>query len=151
MAPISIGEIHVPGGSGLGAVRCLTLTSPLQNEAGLELFFAILAADAPKRVVEKLSDRLSDELRTIFFQKGDPETRFEAALKQANKSILAFLYEHGLSLPGIKLRGAVAALSGGKLFRLFARNGARLVVYPSSRRPRAVRLVRRNAGEKQRS
>ncbi len=116
MAPISIGEIHVPGGSGLGAVRCLTLTSPLQNEAGLELFFAILAADAPKRVVEKLSDRLSDELRTIFFQKGDPETRFEAALKQANKSILAFLYEHGLSLPGIKLRGAVAALSGGKLF-----------------------------------
>lgn len=116
MAPISIGEIHVPGGSGLGAVRCLTLTSPLQNEAGLELFFAILAADAPKRVVEKLGERLSEELRAVFFQKGDPETRFEAALKQANKSILAFLYEHGLSLPGIKLRGAMAALSGGKLF-----------------------------------
>ncbi|MFA5854047.1 MAG: hypothetical protein WC866_03090 [Patescibacteria group bacterium] len=116
MAPISIGEIHVPGGSGLGAVRCLTLTSPLQNEGGLELFFAILAADAPKRVVEKMSDRLSEELRAIFFQKGDPEARFEAALKQANKSILAFLYEHGLSLPGIKLRGATAALSGGKLF-----------------------------------
>ncbi len=115
MAPISIGEIHVPGGAGLGAVRCLTLTSPLQNEGGLELFFAMFAADAPKRVVEKMSERLSDELRTIYFQKGDPETRFEAALKQANKTILAFLYEHGLSLPGIKLRGAAAALSGGKL------------------------------------
>ena len=116
MAPISIGEIHVPGSSGLGAARCLTLTSPLQHEGGLELFFAILAADAPKRVVEKLSDRLGEELRAVFFQKGDPEARFEAALKQANKCILAFLYEHGLSLPGIKLRGAVAALCGGKLF-----------------------------------
>ncbi len=116
MAPISIGEIHVPGSSGLGATRCLTLTSPLQYEGGLELFFAILSADAPKRVIEKLSDRLGEELRAVFFQKGDPEARFEAALKQANKCILAFLYEHGLSLPGIKLRGATAALAGGKLF-----------------------------------
>ncbi|WKZ29527.1 MAG: hypothetical protein QY323_02250 [Patescibacteria group bacterium] len=116
MAPISIGEIHVPGSSGPGAARCLTLTSPLQQEGGLELFFAILAADAPKRVVEKISERLGEELRAVFFQKGDPEARFEAALKQANKCILAFLYEHGLSLPGIKLRGAVAALSGGNLF-----------------------------------
>ncbi len=116
MAPISIGEIHVPGGSGLAAVRCLTLTSPPQQEGGLELFFAMLAAEAPRRVIEKMSDRLGQELRPVFFQKGDPEARFEAALKQANKSILAFLYEHGLSLPGIKLRGAAAALSGGKLF-----------------------------------
>ncbi len=116
MTPISIGEIHVSGGSGLASARSLTLTSPLQNEAGLELFFAILAADAPKRVLEKLCGRLGEDLRAVFFQKGDPETRFEAALKQANKSILAFLYEHGLSLPGIKLRGAAAAISGGKLF-----------------------------------
>ncbi len=116
MAPISIGEIHVPGGSGLAAARCLTLTSPIQQEGGLELFFAMLAADAPRRVVEKMSDRLGQELRPVFFQKGDPETRFEAALKQANKTILAFLYEHGLSLPGIKLRGAAAALSDEKLF-----------------------------------
>ncbi len=116
MAPISIGEIHVPGGSGLGAVRCLTLTSPLQHEGGLELFFAMFAAEAPKRVVEKLCERLGEELRTIFFQKGDAEARFEAALKQSNKTILAFLYEHGLSLPGIKLRGAAAALTNGKLF-----------------------------------
>lgn len=116
MAPISIGEIHVPGGTGQAAARCLTLTSPLQQEGGLELFFAMLAADAPKRVVDKLCERLSEELRAVFFQKGEPEARFEAALKQANKSILAFLYEHGLSLPGIKLRGAAAALSQGKLF-----------------------------------
>ncbi len=116
MAPISIGEIHVPGGSGLASARCLTLTSPIQQEGGLELFFAMLAADAPRRVIEKMSDRLGQELRPVFFQKGDPEARFEAALKQANKTILAFLYEHGLSLPGIKLRGATAALSEGKLF-----------------------------------
>lgn len=116
MAPISIGEIHVPGGSGLVAARCLTLTSPPQSGGELELFFALLAAEAPKRVVEKLSDRLAEDVRAVFFQKGEVESRFEAALKQANKTILAFLYEHGLSLPGIKLRGAAAALSGGQLF-----------------------------------
>jgi len=115
MAPISIGEIHVPGGNGLVAARCLTLTSPPQTGGDLELFFALLAAETPKRVIEKLSDRLGEEIRPVFFQKGDAEARFEAALKQANKTVLAFLYEHGLSLPGIKLRGAAAALSGGQL------------------------------------
>lgn len=122
MAPISIGEIHVPGGSGLVAARCLTLTSPPQSGGDLELFFALLAAETPKRVVEKLADRLAEEVRPVFFQKGDADARFEAALKQANKTILAFLYEHGLSLPGIKLRGAAAALSGGRL--LVASHGA---------------------------
>lgn len=116
MAPISIGEIHVPGGAGLVSARTLTLTSPPSNEGDLELFFGMFAADAPKRVVEKLCDRLAEEFRPVFFRPGDPEARFEAALKQANKTILAFLYEHGLSLPGIKLRGAVAAMSDGKLY-----------------------------------
>lgn len=116
MAPISIGEIHVPGGAGLVSARTLTLTSPPSERSGLELFFGMFAADAPKKVVEKLCDRLTDEFRPIYFRAGDPEARFEAVLKQANKTILAFLYEHGLSLPGIKLRGAVAALSGGKLY-----------------------------------
>jgi len=115
MAPISIGEIHVPGGNGLVAARCLTLTSPPQAGGDLELFFALLAAETPKKIVEKLSDRLAEELRPVFFQKGGADARFEAALKQANKTILAFLYEHGLSLPGIKLRGAAAALTGGQL------------------------------------
>ena len=116
MAPISIGEIHVPGGAGLVSARTLTLTSPPSDDGGLELFFGMFAADTPKKVVEKLCDRLAEEFRPVFFRPGDPEARFEAALKQANKTILAFLYEHGLSLPGIKLRGAVAALSGGKLY-----------------------------------
>jgi len=116
MAPISIGEIHVPGGAGLVSARTLTLTSPPSHEGGLELFFGMFAADAPKRVLEKLCDRLSEEFRPVYFRPGDPEARFEAALKQANKAILAFLYEHGLSLPGIKLRGSVAALSDGKLY-----------------------------------
>lgn len=128
MAPISIGEIHVPGGPGLVAARCLTLTSPPQTGGDLELFFALLAAEAPKKVIEKLADRLTEEIRPVFFSaKGgsgtaEADTRFEAALKQANKTILAFLYEHGLSLPGIKLRGAAAALSGGRL--LVASHGA---------------------------
>lgn len=116
MAPISIGEIHVPGGSGLISARAVTLTSPPQASGGLELFFAMFAAETPKRVIEKLCDRLTEELRPVYFQKGDAEARFESALKQANKSILAFLYEHGLSMPGIKLRGSVAALTDGKLF-----------------------------------
>lgn len=116
MPPISIGEIHIPGGSGLVSARTLTLTSPPSDEGGLELFFGLFAADAPKKVVEKLCDRLTEEFRPIYFRSGNPEARFEAALKQANKSILAFLYEHGLSLPGVKLRGAVAALAGGKLY-----------------------------------
>lgn len=116
MAPISIGEIQVPGGSGLVSARSMTLTNPPSADGGLELFFGLFAADTPKKVLEKLCDRLDEELRPVFFRAGDPEARFEAALKQANKTILAFLYDHGLSLPGIKLRGAVAALAGGKLF-----------------------------------
>ncbi|HJV32775.1 MAG TPA: hypothetical protein VJ694_01990 [Patescibacteria group bacterium] len=128
MAPISIGEIHVPGGAGLVSARTLTLTSPPSDDGGLELFFGMFAADAPKKVVEKLCDRLSEEFRPIYFRAGDPEARFEAVLKQANKTILAFLYEHGLSLPGIKLRGAVAALSGGKLYAA-SRGGVRGTLY----------------------
>ena len=131
MAPISIGEIHVPGGAGLVSARTLTLTSPPSNEGGLELFFGMFAADAPKKVVEKLCDRLAEEFRPVFFRPGDAEARFEAALKQANKTILAFLYEHGLSLPGIKLRGAVAALSGGKLYAA-ARGAVRGTLYVPS-------------------
>lgn len=138
MAPISIGEIHVPGGAGLVSARTLTLTSPPSDDGGLELFFGMFAADAPKKVVEKLCDRLAEEFRPMYFRAGDPEVRFEAVLKQANKTILAFLYEHGLSLPGIKLRGAVAALSGGKLFAasrgalrgtLYVPNGGGLAPY----------------------
>ncbi|HTK60408.1 MAG TPA: hypothetical protein VL283_04390 [Candidatus Baltobacteraceae bacterium] len=128
MAPISIGEIHIPGGAGLVSARTLTLTSPPSDDGGLELFFGMFAADAPKRVVEKLCDRLAEEFRPVFFRQGDPEARFEAALKQANKTILAFLYEHGLSLPGVKLRGAVAALSGGRLFAA-SRGGIRGTLY----------------------
>jgi len=131
MAPISIGEIHVPGGAGLVSARTLTLTSPPSHEGGLELFFGMFAADAPKKVVEKLCDRLAEEFRPVFFRSGDPEARFEAALKQANKTILAFLYEHGLSLPGIKLRGAVAALSGGKLYAA-SRGAVRGMLYVPS-------------------
>ena len=52
MAPISIGEIHIPGGAGLVSARTLTLTSPPSDDGGLELFFGMFAADAPKRVVE---------------------------------------------------------------------------------------------------
>lgn len=116
MAPISIGEIQVPGGSGLVSARTMTLTNPPSADGSLELFFGLFAVDAPKKVLEKLCDRLGEELRPVFFRPGDAEARFEAALKQANKTILAFLYDHGLSLPGVKLRGAVAALAGGKLF-----------------------------------
>ncbi len=128
MAPISIGEIHVSGGSGLVAARCLTLTSPVPSSEGLELFFALLAAETPKRVIEKLAERLAEDIRPVFFQKGPPEARFEAALKQANKTILAFLYEHGLSLPGIKLRGTAAALSNGNLY-VASRGAVRGLLY----------------------
>lgn len=126
MAPISIGEIHVPGGAGLASARTFTLTNP--SAGGLELLFGMFVAEAPKRVVEKLCDRLSEEFRPIFFRPGDPEARFEAALKQANKTILAFLYEHGLSLPGVKLRGSVTALSGGRLYAA-ARGSLRGTLY----------------------
>src|SRR6188508_1961442 len=99
MTPISIGEIHIPGGTGLVSTRTIMLTSPPSPDgASLELFFALFAAETPKRVLEKLCERLSEDLRPVFFQKGPADARFEAALKQANKSLLAFLYEHGLSL-----------------------------------------------------
>lgn len=97
----------------------------------MELFFAILAAETPKRVMEKLSESLGEEIRRIFFSsggEGGAEARFEAALKQANKTILAFLYEHGLSLPGIKLRGAAAAIAEGQLF-VSSRGAVRGLLY----------------------
>lgn len=147
MAPISIGEIHVPGGAGLVSARTLTLTSPPSHDGGLELFFGMFAADAPKRVVEKLCDRLAEEFRPIYFRAGDPEARFEAVLKQANKTILAFLYEHGLSLPGIKLRGAVAALSGGKLYAA-SRGAVRGTLFVPNGRALAPYALLDDAGEK---
>ncbi|MEK7545593.1 MAG: hypothetical protein AAB554_00780 [Patescibacteria group bacterium] len=147
MAPISIGEIHVPGGAGLASARTLTLTSTPSDDGCLELFFGMFAAETPKRVLEKLCDRLSDEFRPIFFRPGDPETRFEAALKQANKTVLAFLYEHGLSLPGIKLRGAVAALVDGKLYAA-SRGAVRGTLYVPGGAGLAPYALLDDAGEK---
>lgn len=115
---VSIGEIHVPGAGGLQNARSFLLTVPAQPGDGRpELLFALFSAEAPRKVVDKLCDRLADEIRPAYFQKGLPaETRFEAALKLANRVILGFLYEHRLSIPGIKLRGVVGALADGTLY-----------------------------------
>lgn len=99
--------------------RTFMLTTPASSDGAVELLFGLFAAEAPKKVVEKLCDRLSEDLRPVFFApgsvSGDPEARYESALKQANRTIIGFLYDHHLSLPGIKLRGAVGVLSRDRL------------------------------------
>jgi len=110
---LQIGEIAVPGPSRSSGIKTFILTSQMsEDSAGVEVLFGILAAEAPRKIIEKLTERLSDALRPAFFgTTGDSESRYETVLKQANKTILAFLHEHRLSLPGIKLRGVVGVLS----------------------------------------
>lgn len=111
-----LGEIIIPGPPRNTGIRSFILTEGAAGGRAPEMLFGLLAADAPKKIVDKLVDRLIDEVRPAFFSgTGDAEARYEETLKQANKSILAYLHEQKLSLPGIKLRGMMAALSDDAL------------------------------------
>lgn len=112
-----VGEILVQGPARSCGAKTFILTSPMLNGgAKAEVLFGIMAAEAPRKVVERLTERLAEALRASFFDaSGSLDQRYEAALKQANKTILAFLHEHRLSLPGIKLRGVVGTLSDDTL------------------------------------
>jgi hypothetical protein len=115
---VHVGEIHVPGSSALYGAKTFILTRPTEaGQKDVELFFGFFAAEAHKKLIEKLCDRLTEEVRPVFF--GDPaassDERYEAAVKRMNSVILGFLHEHGVSLSGIKLRGAACALVGEKL------------------------------------
>jgi hypothetical protein len=114
---VHIGELHLPGSGRPLSARTFVLTIPAGNEAdAVEVLFGMFVADVPKRAIEKLCDRVTEDVRGAFFQRGlETEARFEASLKEINRVILNFLHEHGLSLPGIALRGAVGALIGRRL------------------------------------
>ncbi len=114
---VHVGEIHVPGAARLHGARTFILTKPaVPGNSKVELLFGVLAGETQKKIIDKLADRLVEELRPVFFNgEGDAEARYEAALKQANRAILVFLHEHGLSLPGIALRGAIGAIAGDRL------------------------------------
>lgn len=112
---VSIGEIHVPGSGTLQNARTFLLTAPASSAGTPALLFGIFAADAPRKVVEKLCDRVAEEARPAFFSEGD-EAGFEKALTNINRVIVGFLYDHGLSMHGIRLRGALGGLSDGQLF-----------------------------------
>ena len=114
---VQIGEILVPGATSLHGARTFMLTRPSGGPHGVEVAFGLFAGETQKRVIDRLADRLFEELRPVIFAEGaDAEARFEAGLKRANSVILGFLHEHGLSLPGIKLRGAFGLLAGDRLF-----------------------------------
>lgn len=113
---IQLGEIHVPGGSGTAGAKTFVLTKPAQPGEPVELLFGLFAAEAPRKIIEKLADRLAEEARPVFFgASGSSEERFEMMLKQLNRAILGFLHEHHLSIPGIRLRGAIGAVVGNEL------------------------------------
>lgn len=112
---VSIGEIHVPGSGTLQNARTFLLTAPASASESPSLLFGLFAADAPRKVIEKLCDRVTEEARPAFFPTGD-EAGFEKALTHANRVILGFLYDHGLSMHGIRLRGVLGGLSGDRLF-----------------------------------
>lgn len=112
---ISIGEIHVPGSGTHQNARTFLLTAPASSAGTPALLFGIFAADAPRKVVEKLCDRVAEEARPAFFPEGD-EAGFEKALTRVNRVIVGFLYDHGLSMHGIRLRGALGGLSDDRLF-----------------------------------
>ena len=130
---VQIGEILVPGATSLHGAKTFMLTRPSGGPHGVEIAFGLFSGETQKRVIDRLADRLVEELRPVIFADGtDEDARFEAALKRANSVILGFLHEHGLSLPGIKLRGSFGLLAGDRL-NIASRGALRgTVVVPQS-------------------
>lgn len=112
---LHLSEVIIPGAGRSSGVKSFLLTRPSAG-GGVSVFFGLFAADAPRKVVEKIAERAAEASAPTFFDGvSDMEQRYESALKQANKAVLNVLHEQRLSLPGIKLRGIIGACENGRL------------------------------------